>query len=223
MIFFKFIIYHIKSLKRYIDSSITFIRLQAKFPNCMFYPGVIVEQSDFEGYNVLFKDVVISNSSLGAHSYIQKYSTVFNARIGRFCSIATKVSIGPGSHKMDGISTHPAFYLKNTPLLKTYASENHFQPFSEVVIGNDVWIGEGSIIMDGVRIGNGAIIAAGAVVTKDVDHYAIVGGIPAKIIKYRFDELTRKKLLEFKWWDQNEEWIQTNSKSFINSSFFNVE
>lgn len=184
-------------------------------PNCRFYADSILLNSTLEGYNVLFYDVQVINSSLGLHSYVQKRSTIVNATIGRYCSIASNVTIGPGMHKMDGISTHPAFYLKHTPLVKTFTSTDLFEPSKRTTIGNDVWIGEGVIIMDGVTIGTGAIIAAGAVVTKDVLPYAIVGGVPAKHIKQRFDEQNIKNLLESKWWNNSEKWFQENLKLMV--------
>jgi acetyltransferase-like isoleucine patch superfamily enzyme len=195
------------------------IKLQKRYPTCRFYQGVVVENCTFGGYNVLFRDVVVSNCSLGAHTYVQKKSVIFNAEIGKYCSIASGVSIAPGLHKSDCVSTHPSFYLKNTPLLKVYATEDLFTTSAKVVIGNDVWIGERAIIMDGIQIGDGSIIAAGAVVTKDIDNYAIVGGVPAKLIKYRFDDKTKEKLLEFKWWNNSEEWIERNHQKFLNPEF----
>lgn len=84
----------------------------------------------------------------------------------------------------------------------------------KVVIGNDVWIGAYAKIVEGVRIGDGAVIAAGAVVTKDVPPYAIVGGVPAKIIKYRFEEKQIKQLLELKWWNKDIAWLKTHAEKF---------
>lgn len=89
-----------------------------------------------------------------------------------------------------------------------------------VKIGNDVWIGTGVLILEGVTIGDGAVVAAGAVVTKDVEPYAIVGGVPAKVIRYRHTEEQRDKLIEFKWWDKDLDWIKNNAELFCNVGDF---
>ena len=122
-----------------------------------------------------------------------------NLKIGKFCSISEEVTIIlGGEHKIDTISSYPFSLEKNR-----YSK-------GDVIIGNDVWIGYGSTILSGVTIGDGAVIAANAVVTKDVEPYAIVGGIPAKTIKYRFDEKTIDKLLKLKWWDLDIHFIYEN-------------
>jgi acetyltransferase-like isoleucine patch superfamily enzyme len=165
----------------------------------------------------------MDNCKLGDHSYIQKNSSIFNAEIGKFCSIASNVSIGPGIHKTDGISTHPVFYLSNTPLVKKYSNRDVFESSKRTVIGHDVWIGEKSIVLDGVEIGTGAIIAAGSVVTKNVDPYAIVGGVPAKLLKFRFTENEIEAILYSEWWNQSDEWLQNNYLAFNNiKSFLNI-
>jgi acetyltransferase-like isoleucine patch superfamily enzyme len=171
-------------------------------------------------YNILFNDVQVIDSTIGSHTYIQKCSTVFNANIGKFCSIASNVSIGPGAHKLDGISTHPVFYLKNTPLLKKYSDGDYFVSQKKTTIGHDVWIGEKAIIMDGVTVGTGAVVASGAVVTKDVAPYTIVGGVPAKVLRTRFTPFEIDEILKSEWWDKDEKWLEQNYKSFDNISDF---
>lgn len=206
----------------YFRKSIAFAKIEVNNPTCKFYSGAQIINSSLGNYNVIFNHTIISNCSIGSHTYIQKNSTIFNAEIGKFCSIASGVTIGPGIHKTDGISTHPTFYLKNTPLVKIFSKTNQFETSKQTIIGNDVWIGEKAIVIDGVRIGTGAIIAAGAVVTKDVEPYSIVGGVPAKHIKYRFNLNTREQLLASQWWDKSEEWFEHNFTNFAEPELINL-
>ena len=97
-------------------------KLKKANPTCHFYAGVQADNVAFGEYFVAFENVRLANCTIGSHTYVQKGTGIFNATIGRFCSIAANVSIGPGKHKMDGVSLHPAFYLKNTPLAKTFVS-----------------------------------------------------------------------------------------------------
>lgn len=191
---------------------------------CLFEENVIIDSFDrFEGMNRLTTDVTFLTSSIGYASYVGNRSFIKNTKIGRYTCIATDVMTVAGSHPTSRfVSIHPAFYSTRKQSGFTYVSEDKFSDFNyidenrkfTVMIGNDVWIGSGVKIMEGITIGDGAVVAAGAIVTKDVSPYAIVGGVPAKVIKYRFDEETIKKLLELKWWEKDQAWIKSHADDF---------
>lgn len=133
--------------------------------------------------------------------------------IGKFCSIAckSKFLMTSGNHAMKSLSTYtfPIFYEEWDETLNV---KDAWDNKGDIIIGNDVWIGYDAIIMSGVKIGDGAIIGTRALVTKDVDAYTIVGGVPAKPIKKRYDDDIISKLLDIKWWDWTTEKIQANIK-----------
>jgi acetyltransferase-like isoleucine patch superfamily enzyme len=208
-------------LKEYIAYQLLLNAAQKKNPTCKIHQGASIDTDTVLGkYNVVFSDVTIINSIIGDHTYIQKNSYVGNALLGKFCSVAKGVNIGLGQHAMAYVSSHPAFYLLDTPLAKTFCKKDVFQPIKQIIIGNDVWVGCNALIMDGVNIGSGAVIAAGAVVTKDVPDYAVVVGVPARIIKFRFDEKIRKKLLDIQWWDKPDKWLQEHHEQFLDPEKF---
>ena len=151
--------------------------------------------------------------SIGAFSYLSPTDGIghflHNVSIGRYCSIAAGVWIAPDEHPIERLTTNPLAYSRGGGcfswakdlLGRDFTDVPPFSCLRTVEIGNDVWIGSGAFIKGGVKIGDGAVIAAHAVVVKDVPPYAIVGGVPARVIKYRFDEETIKELLELKWWN----------------------
>ena len=144
--------------------------------------------------------------TIGDNTYIN-YNSVIDAKvkIGKFCSIAPNVYIAPGNHTYSYLTTHPMLYDKFWQKKLNIHTYHHIQEQrKETIIGNDVWIGVNATILEGIKVGNGAIIGANAVVTKDVEDYAIVAGNPAKRIKYRFEKEEIQKLKELdSWWDKN--------------------
>jgi acetyltransferase-like isoleucine patch superfamily enzyme len=159
--------------------------------------------------------------SVGRYSYIANQTHLNNVEIGSFCSISQRVMNHLGNHPTRTfVSTHPAFYALNSPT-PTFADKETFSDYGEkVTIGHDVWIGSEVLLMDGIKIGNGAIVAARSVVTHDVPPYAIIGGIPARLIRYRFDEKTIQRLEDFQWWNKGLDWMKSNVDSFQDISIF---
>jgi len=154
------------------------------------------------------------SSSIGRHSYCGSDCVIDHVKIGAFCSISDNVYIGGAEHPIDWVSTSPAFHnvKHSSPRARLYREKLPERKITE--IGNDVWLGHGVCIKEGVKIGDGAVVAMGAVVTKNVDAYAVVAGVPAKIIKYRFDEATRQGLIDSKWWNKSDIDIE-RAASFI--------
>lgn len=138
-------------------------------------------------------------SSIDRHSFCGYDCDIAHADIGSFTSIANDVVIGGGRHPMDWVGMSPVFY-EGRDSVKAKFSQHPRPPVERASIGHDVWIGRSAIVLPGVTIGDGAVVGAGAVVTKDVPPYAIVAGNPARLIRYRFDEATVKRLQTASWW-----------------------
>lgn len=184
----------------------------------------------FEGHNSVGKNSVLVDSFVGYASFVGSYCSLPSSRIGRYCSIANNVEVICHTHPSSiFVSTHPSFYsiLKQSGF--SYAKEQIFNENLVIesdgrnyhaYIGNDVWLGAHVLIMGGVKIGDGSIVAAGSVVTKDVPPYAIVGGVPAKLIRMRFSDEQIAVLINFKWWNMDSLWIENNYNKFLNIQSF---
>jgi len=174
----------------------------------------------FEGYNKLSHHSFFSGE-MGYASYIGANSVVVG-KIGRFCSIAENVHFLTMTHPTEGfVSTHPCFYSLKKQSGFTYAKAQLFceekrleDSNYSVVVGNDVYIGFGATIVAPCRIGDGAVVAAGAVVTGDVEPYEIVGGVPARRIRYRMEAEKREEMLRIKWWEKDIAWIEEHASCF---------
>jgi len=174
------------------------------------------------------KKVIIRNGSevgpsvvIGDYSYISgPRSYIEAAVIGKFCSIARQTVIGVSGHDYRLVTTHP-FILD--PWYDLVSTRKFEVQKSTPVIENDVWIGMNAVVHRGVHIGNGAVVASNAVVTRDVEPYSIVAGNPARHIKYRFSSDVIEKLLASEWWNWDEKRLKETSDSFFNPEDFIVK
>jgi len=144
--------------------------------------------------NIIPSAAVDKYSSVGEYTYIGDYSIITKAQIGRYCSIGPLVTVGLGEHDINKISTSSDFYEGD--VYEQLTKE-------DIIIGNDVWIGTKATILRGVKIGDGVVIGANAVVTKNIPDFAVVVGIPAQIIKFRFSEEEIKLIKNSQWWDKD--------------------
>ncbi len=174
----------------------------------------IVDNCLLEGNNSINRRNFLLRSKIGRFTYTGIGTSIRTAEVGRFCSISWNVSIGGGNHPMDKVTTHTIsrFHHLDAGFWDKKQIKDDIDRVSsaECIVGNDVLITSNVQILRGVKIGNGAIIGAGAVVTKDVEPYSIVAGVPAKKIKMRFDDKTIETLEEIKWWDWPIEVIREN-------------
>lgn len=193
---------------------------QVRFGNKSFVGLSVV----FEGNNFIGRTSSITSSRIGYASYLAANTHISQTKIGRFCSIGPNVTLIFGKHPADKfVSTHPTFFSPSKRVGFSFTKIDLFEEFSppidsegkySIIIGNDVWVGANACIMDGIKIGDGAVIAANALVNKNVPPYTIVGGVPAKIIKKRFSDDHIKFLLDLKWWEKPKTWIAENAKYF---------
>lgn len=174
----------------------------------------MVEYSDISSKAKINRECKCYKSVVGKYSYVGVNTRLVYANVGSFCSIGNDCCIGMGTHTMGNLSTSPIFTAKHNGTGYSWVDTDTANEHLPVQIGNDVWIGQRAMALGGVKIGNGAVVGAGAVVTKDVPPYAIVGGVPAKIIRYRFSEDVITKLLELKWWDMPEEKLKEHIALF---------
>lgn len=156
----------------------------------------------------------VYHSSLGAYSYIGRGTQLIYASVGKFCSISGNVLIGMGHHTLSYLSNSPLFTEKNNGTGHSWTDRESLLPYKLVTIGNDVWIGTRAMVLGGVTIGDGAVIGAGAIVTKDVPPFAIVAGVPARIVRYRFSEEIIARLEVMQWWNLSDEVLKSNIALF---------
>lgn len=161
-------------------------------------PKAVVRNSTLHDYARLKDYAELIDSDLGAYSYISQNSLVNKTRVGKFCSIGHGAYIGLWEHNM-AVSTH-SFYLYETSGNFVKGYKDYDKCVLTTTIGNDVWVGANSVILKGRSIGDGAIVGAGSIVTRDIPPYAIAVGNPAKIVKYRFEPAEIEFLCRLNWW-----------------------
>lgn len=161
---------------------------------------------EFEGHASLNPGAAVYGSRVGRWSYFGDHSLVIYSDVGAFCSVAPHVVIGGGIHPTASVTTSPLFYsaLRN-PWGSFPGALSAADELPKTHVGNDVWIGYSAVVLPGVRVGDGAVIGAGAIVTRDVEPYAIVAGVPAKAIRSRFDPSDVEWLLGLSWWNWPDE------------------
>ncbi len=160
----------------------------------------------------------VFNSKIGRYTYLTKGSESVFAEIGNFCSIGHYSKIGLAHHDLKKLSTSPIFLEKINATGSTWNNHTTHYPYKKVIIENDVWIGSRALLIGGIKISNGAVIAAGSIVTKDVPPYAVVAGVPARIVKYRFKKSLINNLLSIQWWNLPEQLLRENLELFNNEN-----
>jgi phosphonate metabolism protein (transferase hexapeptide repeat family) len=169
-------------------------------------------------------NVSLMETEVGDYTYFAGEASSLYATIGKFCSIASHVRINPSNHPMWRVTQHHSTYRRKQYGFDTINDEEFFnwRRKDHVEIGHDVWIGHGAIIMPGVKIGTGAIIGSGAVVTKDVIPYGVAVGVPAKVIRKRFDDETIEKIMKTSWWEWDRKTLEERFKDMFEvGSFLN--
>lgn len=182
-------------------------------------PSVRMRETQIGAQCEVLAETYIEYSELGDFSYLGEHCCVADAQIGRFTAIANHVRIGAPNHPMDRASQHRFTYCPEYYDAQAERDNGFFadRRADRVIIGNDVWIGHGVIVLPGLKVGDGAVLAAGAVVTKEVPPYTIVGGVPAKVIRARFAADIAAQLQAIAWWNWPLEKLMANLADFQSS------
>lgn len=190
--------------------------LQNEFPTsrikstCKIDASCTITKSELDDYVFFKHHTTCELSKVGLRSSVGFNSVLRSAVIGKYCSISWFTTVGAVNHHFDTVTTH-AFPVRGRFGLTDVEGS---MPEVTTTVGNDVWIGCNVVVLPGVTIGDGAVVAAGSIVSKDIPAYAIVAGVPARVIKYRWDEKTIERVSELKWWNWNDEKIKDNLELF---------
>lgn len=186
------------------------------------HPSSRVSKCEIGAYTSIGANCGLRESSMGDYSYLAGDVSVVWTDIGKFCSIASHSRMNPGNHPTWRVTTSHATYRRKQYGFDEVDDEAFFawRKSHRCVVGHDVWFGHGTILTAGCKVGIGACCAAGSVITKDVPAYAIVGGVPAKLIKYRFDKKTIEKLLRIAYWEWDHGAVKARFKDLLNVNEF---
>jgi phosphonate metabolism protein (transferase hexapeptide repeat family) len=167
------------------------------------HEGARVVKSRIGSWTEIGRNTTIVESTIGDYTYDDGDVSIFYSEIGQYCSIANRVRINPGNHPRDRVTQHHMTYRRVKFGLDTRDDEEFFawRRAHPCIIGHDVWIGHAAVILPGVHIGIGAVVGAGAVVTKDVEPYQVVAGVPARPLRFRFSDTVIDRILRSRWWD----------------------
>jgi acetyltransferase-like isoleucine patch superfamily enzyme len=211
-----------RSFVRRIGASLRRRRWQRKFPRSVIHVGAtLCEQSSMGDCAVLFEGASLLASSLGAYSYVQSESVVNACDVGPFGAIGPRVALGLAAHPTHCVSTSPVFYDPRQPLPTFLVLEPLFTVVTpRTHVGADVWIGHGALIKAGLHIGVGSVVGAGAVVTRDVAPFSIVGGNPARVIRMRFAPELIEALLVSRWWERSIHELRAHADYFMDPAEF---
>jgi phosphonate metabolism protein (transferase hexapeptide repeat family) len=186
------------------------------------HEGAVVIRSRVGSWTEIGRNSRIEESVIGDYTYDDGEASIAFSEIGRFCSIASRVRINPGNHPMDRVTQHHFTYRRVQFGFDAVDDEDFFsrRRAHPCTIGNDVWIGHAAIVLPGVSISTGAVVGAGAVVTRDVGPYEVVAGVPAERIKKRFSDATIERLLATQWWTWPREVLLERWRDLCNVKLF---
>jgi virginiamycin A acetyltransferase len=176
--------------------------------------AIIIDSQIYRNTSINRRNYIL-RSKIGRYTYTGIGSSIRSAEVGNFCSLGWNVSIGGGNHDYSHVTSSPLWRFNmldggNIKHSTNHELQNRYENFGYCSIGNDVWFASNVIVLRDVKIGNGAVIGAGAIVTKNVEPYSIVVGVPAKVVKKRFDDKTIAALQEIQWWNWSIETIRNN-------------